>query len=72
MSDRIIKLVPEAKGRLYVGTFHSFCAEVLRNHGSSVGIKPDFTIFSDENDLKAIVSELQNEHFNKFQDNSVS
>lgn len=36
MSDRIIKLVPEAKGRLFVGTFHSFCAEVLRNHGSSI------------------------------------
>ena len=71
MSERIIKLVPEAKGRLFVGTFHSFCAEVLRNHGSSIGIKPDFTIFSDENDLKAIVSELQNEYFNKFQNNSI-
>lgn len=71
MSDRIIKLVPEAKGRLFVGTFHSFCAEVLRNHGSSIGIKPDFTIFSDENDLKAIVAELQDEYFHEFNDGSV-
>lgn len=71
MSERIIKLVPEAKGRLFVGTFHSFCADVLRNHGSSVGIKPDFTIFSDENDLKAIVTELQNEYYDKFKDSNV-
>lgn len=71
MSGRILKLVPEAKGRLFVGTFHSFCAEVLRNHGSTIGIKPDFTIFSDENDLKAIIAELQDEYFNEFKDESV-
>ena len=71
MSDRIIKLVPEAKGRLFVGTFHSFCAEVLRNHGSSIGIKPDFTIFSDENDLKAIISDIQEEYFSEFGEEKV-
>lgn len=71
MSDRIIKLVPEAKGRLFVGTFHSFCAEVLRNHGSSIGIKPDFSIFSDENDLKAIVSDIQEEYFSEFGEEKV-
>lgn len=71
MSERILKIVPDAKGRLFVGTFHSFCAEVLRNHGSYVGIKPDFNIFSDENDLKAIVTELQDEYFEKFNDDRV-
>lgn len=71
MSDRILKLVPEAKGRIFVGTFHSFCAEVLRNHGSSIGIKPDFTIFSDESDLRSIVKELQDEHHSLFKDEVV-
>lgn len=71
MSERILKLLPDAKGRLFVGTFHGFCADVLRNHGSYIGIKPDFTIFSDENDLKAIVKDLQDEYFNNFQDYNV-
>lgn len=71
MSNRIIELIPEAKGRLFVGTFHSFCAEVLRNHGSSIGIKPDFTILSDDNDLNAIVSEIQSEYFSEFGDEKV-
>lgn len=71
MSERIMKLVPDAKGRLFIGTFHSFCAEVLRNHGSSIGIKPDFSIFSDENDLKAIISDLQNEYFSEFGDEKI-
>lgn len=71
MSDRILKLVPNAKGRLFVGTFHSFCADILRNHGSSIGVRPDFTIFSDENDLKSIVKELKNEYYSKFKEDIV-
>jgi len=34
--------------RLFVGTFHSFCADVLRNHGVHVQIKPDFRIYGKE------------------------
>lgn len=71
MSDRILKIVPDAKGRLFVGTFHGFCAEVLRNHGSYIGIKSDFEIYSDENDLRAIIDELQDEYFNEFGDGTI-
>lgn len=32
--------------RLFAGTFHHFCLEVLRNHGRPVGVTPDVTIYS--------------------------
>jgi DNA helicase-2/ATP-dependent DNA helicase PcrA len=42
MRTRIEQLVPGMNERVSVGTFHSFCAQVLRQHGSHLGIKPDF------------------------------
>lgn len=71
MNERVLKLVPGAKGRLFIGTFHGFCAEILRNHGSTVGVKPDFDIFSEENDLKSIVEELQVKYANEFGEDNV-
>lgn len=32
----------------YVGTFHSFCANVLRKEGRSIGIPVDFMIYDDD------------------------
>lgn len=61
MRTRIRELIPGMDKRLYLGTFHSFCAEVLRNHGSHVGIKPDFTIYSENEDLDEIISEVHSE-----------
>lgn len=58
MRERIQLLVPGMEQRLFIGTFHSFCAEVLRNQGSSVGVNPDFTIYSNEDDLQEILSDV--------------
>ena len=44
MSERIADGVNDINHRLYVGTFHSFCSEVLRNHGSYIGVKSNFDI----------------------------
>ncbi len=31
----------------FVGTFHSFCAKILRMHGEYIGLRKDFVIYSD-------------------------
>lgn len=58
MRERVDTLVPGQSHRLFIGTFHSFCAEVLRTHGSHIGIRPDFRIYSARQDLEAIVAEV--------------
>jgi DNA helicase-2/ATP-dependent DNA helicase PcrA len=65
MRTRIREIVPGMDKRLYLGTFHSFCAEVLRNHGSHVKVKPDFTIYSENQDLDEIISEVNNDLLNR-------
>jgi DNA helicase-2/ATP-dependent DNA helicase PcrA len=54
MKERIAALVPQAGGTPWVGTFHSFCARLLRIDGPLIGIPRDFAIY-DEEDQTAIV-----------------
>ena len=55
MTGRLNKLVPGEEGRLLIGTFHAFCSQVLRQHGSHIGIAPDFTIYSQDDDRKQVL-----------------
>lgn len=57
MRSRVEELVPGHSTRLFLGTFHSFCAEVLRQHGSHLGLEPDFHIYSSGEDQGAVLSE---------------
>ncbi len=57
MRVRVERLVPGQERRLFLGTFHSFCADVLRQHGVHVGIKPDYRIYSSTDDIAAIMQE---------------
>ena len=57
MRSRVSRFVPGQEGRLFLGTFHSFCADVLRQHGIHVGINPNFTIYAQDNDLQSILDE---------------
>lgn len=56
MRRRIADYVPGLENRLSMGTFHSFCADVLRQQGSHLGINPNFNIYSLEDDLQAVLS----------------
>ncbi len=47
--------------RLLVTTFHSFAADLLRQHGTHVGLKPDFAILSQPADREAVLSEVIHE-----------
>ncbi len=57
MRTRVANFVPGQEGRLFLGTFHSFCADVLRQHGTHIGINPNFHIYALEADLQAILND---------------
>ena len=57
MAARVTALVPGLEGRANIGTFHAFCAQVLRQHGVHLGIKPDFTIYSRTEDRQAVLED---------------
>lgn len=55
MRTRVDQLVSGAAERAMLTTFHSFAADLLRQHGSHVGISPDFTILSQEADREDVL-----------------
>lgn len=57
MASRVTGLVPGLEGRATIDTFHGFCAQVLRQHGVHLGIKPDFAIYSRPEDRQAVLED---------------
>ena len=57
MRERVSGLVPDAKERTLLTTFHSFATGVLRQHGHHVGLKPNFTILIQDEDRYSLVDE---------------
>ncbi len=58
MRERIQKLVGAGiANRLWMGTFHSIFARLLRNHADRIGFKPSFTIY-DAADSKALIKTI--------------
>jgi len=55
MRSRVSALVGE--GRVVLGTFHGFCARVLRVDGRAVGLPPGFTIY-DRDDQLSVVKDI--------------
>ncbi|MCA3501856.1 MAG: UvrD-helicase domain-containing protein [Rhodobacter sp.] len=47
MRGRLLTLVPGAKERVLLTTFHSFATDILRQHGSHFGLSPDFEILEE-------------------------
>lgn len=54
MKDRVTAFVPGLEERANIGTFHSFCGQVLRQHGVHIGINPDFAIYAMDDDRRAV------------------
>lgn len=59
MRDRLLRLVPDAKERVLLTTFHSFATDVLRQHGSHFGLSPDFEILGETERVRIIKSVLE-------------
>ncbi len=54
MRDRLERLVGPIARDLTVGTFHSFCVRVLRQHGYHFGLDRSFTIYDSDDQLNVI------------------
>ena len=54
MRDRVAELLAGDRRRLWISTFHSFCAKLLRRDGLAVGLPRDFVIY-DSSDQLAVV-----------------
>ncbi len=62
MKERIYKLVGEEKARyLWMGTFHSVCARILRQEADGLGYTHDFSIY-DTQDSKSVVKQIIKDH----------
>lgn len=61
MRVRVEKYVPGHERRVFLGTFHSFCADVLRQHGMHLGIQPNFSVYSQESELQQVLNEAVEE-----------
>ena len=59
MKDRLERLVGPHSDALTVGTFHSFCAHMLRRDGSHVGLPPSYTIFDSDDQLALIKQAME-------------
>lgn len=57
MKERIVKRLGKKDLRMFVGTFHSLCAKILRQYGSLVGLTKDFSII-DDGDQKSLVEKI--------------
>lgn len=58
MRERVDRLIGQRADRAHLCTFHSFATDVLRQHGSHLGIRPDFTLLSQDEDRLALLEPL--------------
>lgn len=57
MRERVEALVPGLTERTFIGTFHAFCTQLLRQHGSHLNMSPDFAIFDQDADREALLAD---------------
>ena len=60
MKERIGKLIGESvEGMPWLGTFHSICVKILRNHAEAVDLKRDFTILDTDDQIRLLKQVIQ-------------
>jgi DNA helicase-2/ATP-dependent DNA helicase PcrA len=52
MRERLGNLVGTQANRIWMGTFHAMCAQMLRVHGHLIGIDPRFVIFDTDDSTR--------------------
>ncbi len=57
MRERVENLIGDAVNSVWLGTFHSICVKILRNHAELVGLSSNFTILS-EDDQKRLLKQI--------------
>ena len=56
MKERLARLLGGSLQGLWVGTFHSICSRILREHGELVGVPSNFVVF-DDSDQNALMKD---------------
>ena len=54
MRHRLRGLLGARADAMWIGTFHSTCARLLRRHGEAVGLTKSFVIFDDDDQIKLV------------------
>ena len=57
MKERVENIIGDAAQSVWLGTFHSVCVKILRNHAELVGLHSNFTILN-EDDQKRLVKQI--------------
>lgn len=57
MRTRVEELVGDQTDRALLTTFHSFSADILRQHGNHIGLRPDFAILTQDSDREGVLSD---------------
>ncbi len=60
MRERVEALIGTAASRVWLSTFHSLCARLLRREAPKIGLSRDFVIY-DSSDQVAVVKQAQRE-----------
>ena len=58
MKERVQSLIGPMADSVWLGTFHSICVKILRNHAEVVGLKSNFTILG-EDDQKRLMKQIE-------------
>ncbi len=65
MKERVEKLLQTNVQGLWIGTFHSICARILRREANHLGIARDFTIYDVDDQLQVINRIMEHLNINK-------
>lgn len=60
MRERLEKLIGRDAGRMWLGTFHALCAQMLRMNGGLIGLDSRFVIF-DSDDASRVMKDVLKE-----------
>ena len=59
MKERLGRLVGTRTEQLSVGTFHAFCAGLLRREGAHIGVDPSFSIYDDDDQIQLLKQSME-------------
>jgi DNA helicase-2/ATP-dependent DNA helicase PcrA len=65
MRERIEKIIGDKASQLWMGTFHSICAKMLRMDGKHIGIEPNFVIYDDSDQISLIKDILKQKNIDE-------
>ena len=61
-AGKLLGIPPRAFGGLWIGTFHSLCARLLRQYGEAIGIQRNFVVYDDDDQkrlMTRVLADLQ-------------